>query len=103
MIKITIRYAKSKEFESLSIKGHANSGPLGHDLVCAAVSGVVLGGINALEGEFSLKQDSKSGSIELAKSQDISEHDKVVIETIIAQIKSIARDNPKNIDVSVID
>jgi uncharacterized protein YsxB (DUF464 family) len=35
-------------FVSLEAKGHANSAPYGADLVCAAVSAVILGGFNAL-------------------------------------------------------
>ena len=31
-----------KQFNRLTIKGHAGSGPEGHDLVCAAVSAIAL-------------------------------------------------------------
>jgi uncharacterized protein YsxB (DUF464 family) len=101
MIKVLVRYNNSKEFESLTIKGHANSGPLGHDLVCAAISGIVLGGINNLQNKFSLTSDEKTGSLELKSLGKVSEHDNIVIETIITQINSIARDNPKNVKISV--
>ena len=48
MIKITVRYQSTGEFLSLESNDHANSAPHGEDLVCAAVSGIILGGINAL-------------------------------------------------------
>jgi uncharacterized protein YsxB (DUF464 family) len=42
------------------VKGHANSGAYGHDLVCAAVSAVVTGACNAIETseDFQIKIDS---------------------------------------------
>ena len=50
MTKITVRYSDTGEFVSLHSVGHANSGDYGKDIVCAAISAVILGGINALKG-----------------------------------------------------
>lgn len=102
MINITIKYLSSGEFHSLTSKGHANSDALGHDLVCAAVSGILLGGINALKGKnFTLKSDEIKGIIELTNVGKMDAHDNIVIETIIAQLTSVSRDNPKFIKVSI--
>ena len=48
MIKVDIAY-KGKGIESILIKGHANCGDYGKDLVCAGVSAVSVGALNALE------------------------------------------------------
>ena len=102
MIKITVRYQSTGEFLSLESLGHANSAPHGEDLVCAAVSGILLGGINALKDEcYSLKADEKKGNIELCNIGKMSQHDVIVIETIISQLQAIERDNPKFISISV--
>ncbi len=102
MIKITVRYQSTGEFLSLESLGHANSAPYGEDLVCAAVSGIILGGINALkDGCYKLHYDEKQGSIVLCNIGKMSQHDIIVIETIISQLKSIERDNPKFIKISV--
>ena len=102
MIKITIKYLNSGEFHSLTSKGHANSDTLGHDLVCAAVSGILLGGINALKGKnYTLTSDDKEGIIELTNVGKMDAHDNIVIETIVAQLTAISRDNPKFIKVSI--
>ena len=102
MIKITVRYQSTGEFLSLTSIGHANSGPHGQDLVCAAVSGIVLGGINALKGDnYSLKQDEKKGMIELCSIGTMSQHDEIVIETVVSQLSSIMRDNPKFLKISI--
>ena len=102
MIKITVRYQSTGEFLSLESLGHANSAPHGEDLVCAAVSGILLGGINALKDEcYNLKVDEKKGNIELCNIGKMSQHDIIVIETIISQLQAIERDNPKFISISV--
>lgn len=38
---ITAVYIKSHDVIGLSITGHADSGPYGQDIVCAAVSGII--------------------------------------------------------------
>ena len=102
MIRISIRYTSTGEFISLVSKGHADSAPYGEDLICAAVSGILLGGLNALKGKnFTLKSDENKGIIELCNVGKMDEHDIIVIETIIAQLQSVSRDNPKYLKISI--
>ena len=102
MIRISVRYTSTGEFISLVSKGHADSAPYGEDLICAAVSGILLGGINALKGKnFTLKSDENKGIIELCNIGKMSEHDIIVIETIVSQLQAIERDNPKFIKISI--
>lgn len=56
MIKVKIKNEGEvvKQFE---ISGHAESGPYGQDLVCAAVSGITFGALNALDTHFSKEVD----------------------------------------------
>ena len=50
MIKIVIkRDVSSQKIISIEVKGHANSAEYGKDLVCAAVTTVMTGGMNALQ------------------------------------------------------
>lgn len=102
MINITIKYKSTGEFDSLVSQGHADSAPYGQDLVCAAVSGVLLGGINALKGKnYSLKNNEKKGILELRNIGNISERDAIVIDTMVLQLQAIERDNPKFIKISI--
>ena len=102
MIKITIKYKSTGEFISLNSQGHADSAPYGQDLVCAAVSGIILGGINALKGNnYSLKNNEEKGILELCNIGKMSERDQIVIETIVSQLQAVARDNPKFIKISI--
>ena len=104
MIKIIIKSRckshQGTDFVSLTVSGHANSAPHGEDLVCAAVSGIVLGGINAFdEGDIVIKSDEKSGEIIIERGSRFNEHDYVVIETIVKQLEAVARDNAKFIKI----
>jgi uncharacterized protein YsxB (DUF464 family) len=49
MIQVNITRDNRKRIVSVIIKGHADAGPYGHDLVCAAVSAVSFGCFNAIE------------------------------------------------------
>jgi uncharacterized protein len=96
MIKVLITHKTDGSFVSLEAKGHANSAPKGEDLVCAAVSGILLGGFNALdEQNFSAK--AEEGYALLSAKKPVSEHDAIVIETLLKQLESLADSHPENV------
>lgn len=47
MIKVEV-VRKNQLIQEIIISGHADSGPKGYDLVCAAVSSIATGALNAL-------------------------------------------------------
>ena len=47
MIRVKVKRDKG-QIKSFQLKGHAESGPVGHDLVCAAVSGLTFGAVNSV-------------------------------------------------------
>ena len=101
MVKVTIGY-KGKDLQSLEIKGHANSAPYGEDVVCGAVSLCSFGAMNALESiedEFDYSIDQEEGLIRLEAKGKLSEHDAIVLETWILQLKTVEASYPKNIAI----
>ena len=98
MIKVKIIY-EGDLFKSLKVTGHANSAAYGHDLVCSAVSAVVTGGFNNLKEIDSFNVTLKEGNASLEAVKEISQHDKVVIETIITGLKTIALEDPDFIKI----
>ena len=89
MIKVEIDY-QGKDLTSLKVKGHADSGTYGKDLVCAAVTAMLIGAANALEDEaagFEVKLEE--GNASFIPVSPISEHDSVVLETLIIQLKTL--------------
>ncbi len=92
---------KEGKIIALSLKGHANFAQLGKDIVCSAVSAVLIGGINALENpkEFILDVNEEKGEIKIEKNGDVSTHDYIVLETILIQLKSIEEVASKNVKI----
>jgi len=88
MIKVEIVYKEGK-FSSLLVKGHANSAPYGHDLVCAAVSAIVTGGANNLKNIDSFDIELKEGLASIKAIKEITNHDEIVLETIITGLKTV--------------
>ena len=89
MISIVIKRDESSDkITSIEVKGHAGKDAYGKDLVCAAVSAVMTGGMNALQDKdyhFILEEGHA-----LVKALDIpSDYDAVVLKTIEIQLKTI--------------
>ena len=94
MIKISIKYEENKIKEVL-IKGHALYDDYGKDIVCAAVSSIVITTINAI---LSINKDSitfdETVMIKVIKNDEIT--DKLLIN-MINLLKELEHDYPNNI------
>ena len=90
MVKVDIEYScEGKYLESIDISGHANSAPYPHDLVCAAVSAISVGALNALENDENYDVLVEDGHVYLKANKNLSAHDEIVLETLIIQLKTI--------------
>jgi len=100
MIKIKI-YCIEKEFKSIEVKGHANAAEYGKDIVCSGVSAVIFGGLANIQNEENYKYeiDEKKGYFFIESNGKNSSHDKIVLETIIASLKKIENEYPKNVHI----
>ena len=88
MIKVLIKKSNDR-FESLEVKGHAGAGPEGHDIVCAGVSAVTVGGLNNLERPDDFQIEISEGYVYAKALKDVTLHDQVVLETIVTGLLSI--------------
>ena len=95
MVKVTI--SRGEKFISLHVKGHAGSGPFNHDLVCASVSSILFGGLNALANPKDYNIKINEGDVLL--EGDLNSHDKDVLNVVIIQLKTIEESYPNNIKV----
>lgn len=97
MIKVEV-ITKDESIISITVKGHAGMAEEGHDIVCAAVSGILLGGMRALdESNFSFKETSGLGSIICRTLPSL--RDAVVLETIATQLECVAVSYPKYVSL----
>jgi len=89
MIKIVIKRDESTDkITSIEVKGHSNKDVYGKDLVCAAISAIMTGGMNALnDKEYTFLLEEGHAYI---KALDIpSDYDAVVLKTIETQFKTV--------------
>lgn len=99
MIKVHI-IEENKELFGLKIEGHANTAPIGEDLICASVSSAIYGCLNNLKNpkDFDIQLDDGYCSI-MRLASPINEHDQIVLETLISCLKTIKEANKKAIKI----
>ncbi len=93
---IKIRLSNDK----IEISGHAMYDEKGKDIVCSAVSSVVITSVNAclLFDKNSIKYDYKDGYMKI----EILKHEReidIVIKNMINMLKSLSNDYVKNINI----
>ena len=84
----------------IHISGHANSGPHGHDLVCAGVSSITTGALNALQQPQNFTITNEEGLLELTSNNPLSDHDHIVLFTMRRQLETIATAHPRSIKIT---
>ena len=97
MIKVAI-VRQNNLIQSLEISGHANSGPKGHDLVCAAVSAIITGGANAIPNKNNYKIELKSGYA-LIEMKNADEESNKVLNTVCIMLKTVEESYPQHIKI----
>ena len=97
MIKVNIFQSEKNECVGFSVSGHAGAGVAGEDIVCSAVSILVINTINAIESftkdEFTLLTDEETGTIEFNLQNEPSESATLLLNTMILGLQSIEDDN----------
>ena len=100
MIKIKINKTSNK-YSSLLVSGHSNYDEHGKDIVCAGVSAVVVGGLNALINEnkrkISAKVDDGYVNIDVLDLND--NNIQLIMDVIVIQLKSIEESYKKYIKI----
>ena len=99
MIKVKVTSDKQNKIQRIEIKGHARSAPHGEDLVCAAVSAVITGGLNSLKNPKQFKMELREGYSLVEVTGQIDEFDENVLSVILTQLKTIAEDNQRFINI----
>ncbi|MGN1344801.1 MAG: ribosomal-processing cysteine protease Prp [Traorella sp.] len=101
MVKVRI-VSKGQYLQKIEISGHANSDIYGHDLVCAAVSSIAFGTLNALD-------IMTSKSVHLMVNQKITievtnlldETCQIILNTMKIQLDTIKEQYSKYIEIKL--
>ena len=116
MIKVIVKFYEriGGNIVSIDVSGHANSGPYGNDLVCAAVSAVMVGAANALkDNEYEFGPASQydiasltnvvveEGHVFLEKKTYKVKNDHVdsVFYTTLTMLNTIKETNPQFVEI----
>lgn len=85
--------------KKIKIFGHALFDTKGKDIVCAAISAIVIGSINALK---SFKKDEiniQNGKIEIKIEHELTHDDKVRLKMLMTEIETVSKKYPKNVSI----
>ncbi|WP_181349712.1 ribosomal-processing cysteine protease Prp [Thalassobacillus sp. CUG 92003] len=107
MIKVTL-FQTDGHLTGFEIAGHAESGPYGYDLVCAAVSAVSFGAVNSIirlcELEPDIQQGGEGGylAVHLPRFMDEQTASKaeLLLEGMRVSLESIAQEYQDHISIS---
>ncbi|MEF2243336.1 MULTISPECIES: ribosomal-processing cysteine protease Prp [unclassified Paenibacillus] len=106
MITILVeRSAANNRINRFTISGHADYGEHGEDIVCAAVSAVSIGTVNAIEklAGVELPAQMKDGwlksSIPLLNDQEAEGKTQLLLESMLTMLTSISESYSKHVSV----
>lgn len=103
MISVNIE-SKDSSIVNLKIKGHADSAPNGQDLVCAGVSSIAVGLLNALDtiSPNTCDLSMASGDVSIKVNQ-ITEENQLILKVGMIQLETIELQNKKFIRIKKVE
>ncbi len=108
MINVTIEREQSY-IKSFTLTGHAGSGPEGQDLVCAAVSGISFGAVNAVytlcEIDLKIDQAGDEGGFLRVTVPDLNNDSllnrvSLLFEGMVVSLQTVEQDYGQFISIS---
>lgn len=93
MIKVSIYKNAENLITGFTVSGHADYSEYGSDIVCAAVSVLVINTINSIENfssdRFHVEQDDKKGFIEFHVISPISNNSNLLLSSLALGLQGI--------------
>lgn len=108
MIKVKIERGSKHRIQSFELSGHAESGPYGYDLVCAGVSAVSIGTVNAIyklcNVEPQVEQKEQGGFLRCVIPKelqaDTQEKVQLLLEGMIVSLQTIEDEYGSHITIN---
>lgn len=93
MIDITIIKSKNGEYKRVTCKGHAGFGSAGNDIVCSAISILVINTINSLDAltdtQMAVNSDEEKGLIDCSFSAVPDEKGTLLLDSMVLGLKGV--------------
>ncbi len=107
MIKVTIEQRSSDQsVVGFTVDGHADFDESGKDIVCAGVSAVTVGAVNAVEAllNISMEANMKSGLLQVLVPHDLDRSTwdqlQLILNTMIVMLQSIEQSYGQYINIT---
>ncbi|MBO5092891.1 MAG: ribosomal-processing cysteine protease Prp [Lachnospiraceae bacterium] len=95
MTTITVYQSGTGEYKGFTCSGHAGFAEAGSDIVCAAISILVINTINSIEQfgkqAFTCEQDQESGMIRFALQDMPTKETKLLLDSMILGLKEVEK------------
>ena len=96
MIQVSIYKNAENLVTGITLSGHADYSEYGSDVVCSAVSALVINTINSVEhftsDRFRLEQDEKKGFIEFHVITEISGNTNLLLSSLALGLQGVAEE-----------
>lgn len=111
MIKSSFNRNKAGQISSFEVSGHADAGPFGSDVVCAAVSALTIStvnGIDALAGFAPIVEtnEAESGYLYVELLSTINQEQmniaQILLENLLLGLQAIEKENLDFLEVNTI-
>lgn len=94
MTTITITKSKNGNYKQVECKGHTGYANSGEDIVCAAVSVLVINTVNSLESltdaKMQVDTDEDSGMITFRFTEDLKEGGRLLVDSLVLGLTNVA-------------
>ncbi len=106
MTKVTFYQNSRGQITGFAAEGHAGYAQAGEDIVCAAISALVINTVNSLErltkDAFTLDTDQESGFIRLAMEGDFSEKAELLLQSLALGLSDLESEETNQDYVDII-
>lgn len=112
MIKVTIKLSSQTGVEQFKMIGHADSGPYGQDIVCAAASVLAINTINSVEQVTGVKPETKmdeenggllSASFPVIQNRDRLLQMQAILKSFVIGMQDISQNYSQFIKINIQD
>lgn len=106
MIHAHFKQNKSDDYVSFEMKGHANAGPYGYDIVCAAASALSINAVNSIYqlAEYAPLTDVSDGYLYFETLNNLSDRQvdmtNILIQSLLIGLSEIQTEYPEFMKIS---
>ncbi|MCR4727843.1 MAG: ribosomal-processing cysteine protease Prp [Lachnospiraceae bacterium] len=104
MTSVTLFTDENDKYYGFEASGHAGHGFAGNDIVCAAISVLLINLANSvdelLKKDYSFSEDENKGRMELKVNDYADESVQLLFKSLNLGLKEIAREYPKNLKLT---